>query len=1149
MKIFGYKTGIVAALLLFAIGNVHAQPAGRISNPSGRTNTDYCNLDFQKGGLFYGFDPETEQVKARNATSKTFRTSNGHFSTVLTAVPINYQDAQGQWKSIDRNIRPNTSGKHSEYAYANTANSFQTFYANRADKELRTDFASGSVVEGLNKKMVWLDVDYNIISSVKINNATAAVSADHIIYGNVFTNVDMMYAQQNDGRKMNYVLKSASTISSKPENAAYLAFAEDIQLPTNWTIRLQRPGFDEANFYTIHDQMGEIVCSYPAPTHTDAKGNEIITSHILKGNTLYTIVPVEWLQSSVFPVTIDPTVTIPTDGVGAVEVYQYDPTKTKNCTSTVGTGTISLKDGSEGNERTAGVLLTFPMGLPGCTQIDTAHMHARFGGNANVTINGTVKYNLKDPASASCTEIENGEMVQYYHNNVNGSSSGINIPLPEAVQQQFEAYIKKENGEINPFLIFRTTSGTVTLYKAGLTVTLEYHLPCPTFDVVNCDAVSDDGVLIGWTDDLCDKVQYKLIYGKQSVGFTDTTESLSYPIQSFGFSGWEPNTYYKVKLGIAAEGLDLQVCTEEITILTDPECVKPPVTTNNVSVCVSDERATLVYDADTLAASCPGGHWQFAWRTFEDFGFGLEPIYYSHGDWVPDNEDAEWRDSLWALTLTWSKADKEYLPEVKNYSPIARCPDPTCDKSCYRDYDENCVLTISEDAQDTIIAPNYKCDDDVRLEVRVKNENKTACKDWEYAWYNGSYYWNTATSEFDLSAETYYTTTNIINVKQKIAGDVVYKVKTRCASSLACRGEATKRVMRITKPKLGDITTNMPDYACIDTSDVKKFTFTVQDTATVGGMNNNGSAYNCTYTWSYTGTIFKGKDTTETALNGLSSNYKMSPSTTGTIRVYATNQCGTSTPNPQVKEVTFKPRALKTDMPLAVDYPGCFEVGEEAKIHISTGHQAGTTFRLYNDAELADLFKTITPGTGEVYLSVGTVTKEQERYTTYYVTMENADTCENIPDQAVPITIEICPSDAEILKTADKTDLCIYDTITFTLTVRQLEGVLSNVQIIDNFDYSKLQLISASGIIDGVTYYGKRDVKHNKVYFDIPQFPLVEKPNIVNYPFTIVARVLQSGATDNTATMSWKGVGVTAKHAPAVGHEDDAKHSYTVSEP
>lgn len=252
-----------------------------------------------------------EDASKRTQFSRHFVNDFGETTSLVTAgTSLNYKDASGNWQVVDLNITTNNTGNHPQYQWANTTNNFKSFYSTNITKGIITEYALGVVEEGLDKKMVWMDEHYNIISSTNIVAGNASKFENKVMYSNVLPGIDLVYYQQNDGRKMDYVLNDIASINNAPANAKYLGFAERFELPNGSTTTAIKS--ETGNTIAIDVTIGNNkMFRYDLPQHADSGTNKVTSYYIINQNTIYTIVEKSWLESGLtYPVMIDPTVTV-----------------------------------------------------------------------------------------------------------------------------------------------------------------------------------------------------------------------------------------------------------------------------------------------------------------------------------------------------------------------------------------------------------------------------------------------------------------------------------------------------------------------------------------------------------------------------------------------------------------------------------------------------------------------------------------------------------------------------------------------------------------------------------------------------------------------------------------------------------------------
>lgn len=257
-----------------------------------------------------------EDLAKRSQFSKHFLNEDGTWTAITTAgSSLNFKNTEDKWQTINNTIIASNSPISSEYLWENTSNRFQSYYPNEVLDGIVTSYTEGSVKEGLNKRMMWMDINYNTISEFNMNSSTANVNDRTIKYNEVFSGVDLEYTQLSDGRKMDYILGDSSFTENLSSDVYYLAFAEDIELPEGAIMVFEKNASGVSIINIILKEI--LVFRYELPKHYDSNGQETFSNYIVRGNTIYTLVKTNWLKSGLnYPVFIDPTLTVYPSGSG-----------------------------------------------------------------------------------------------------------------------------------------------------------------------------------------------------------------------------------------------------------------------------------------------------------------------------------------------------------------------------------------------------------------------------------------------------------------------------------------------------------------------------------------------------------------------------------------------------------------------------------------------------------------------------------------------------------------------------------------------------------------------------------------------------------------------------------------------------------------
>ncbi|NHA00303.1 hypothetical protein G5V59_09805 [Nocardioides sp. W3-2-3] len=230
------------------------------------------------------FDPRTskEIASRRTATTKTFANADGTETTAIAPGPLNYQDADGDWKPIDPSFEKDSSGD-----WASTGGGL--------------DIAVG----GDRLAEVTLDGDRSIGWSLAgARGVPPAVDGDVATYRDVLRDTDVQIQAQAAGAKETIVLRSAR---------APRVFDFDLHL-NGLTARLAD---GQVN---LEDADGAVVATIPSGYATDAAGvtSTAVDYRLVGDDVLRVSVDADWLAAPerAYPVQVDPTVLTPKQAQG-----------------------------------------------------------------------------------------------------------------------------------------------------------------------------------------------------------------------------------------------------------------------------------------------------------------------------------------------------------------------------------------------------------------------------------------------------------------------------------------------------------------------------------------------------------------------------------------------------------------------------------------------------------------------------------------------------------------------------------------------------------------------------------------------------------------------------------------------------------------
>jgi hypothetical protein len=231
-----------------------------------------------------------EQPDLRTATSSTILNDNGSWTLDSYAIPVNYQDAQGQWEPINTAIIGDAAD--AGYSYSNDANSWYVYFA-----------AQASASKLLDAHLPGLDYSEALSGAASVS---AGVSGSTLTYPTILPHVDAIYTMMHTHMEETYLLHSA-------------------QAPASFTLTYHVVGAtaqqDAQGDIIFSDSSGATILTIGAPImfESDAQGQMTPdgqsgpVSMTLSGqgpDYSVTLTPdAQWLAdpSRTFPVAIDPT--------------------------------------------------------------------------------------------------------------------------------------------------------------------------------------------------------------------------------------------------------------------------------------------------------------------------------------------------------------------------------------------------------------------------------------------------------------------------------------------------------------------------------------------------------------------------------------------------------------------------------------------------------------------------------------------------------------------------------------------------------------------------------------------------------------------------------------------------------------------------
>lgn len=253
-------------------------------------------------------DKGNEVIAKRDLFAKHFLNEDGTYTAAIASGPIHYQK-EGVFSNIENTIRPFSS---TIYSYANKENLMESYFGTTAHKGVKNKTKEGEVLEFLNTTMYWEVAGLKVNEQQSANVPVTTVN-DKAYYNNLYGAINAEFVVLNGKRKLNYIIPSADALTNAPANATYLVFTEKVILPTNWSYVITEDGV------VVSNEKQERIYLYSNPYSFDGRGKKLRSNNTImtveaQENTLTiaTKVKTNWLLSTgrVFPITVDPTVTV-----------------------------------------------------------------------------------------------------------------------------------------------------------------------------------------------------------------------------------------------------------------------------------------------------------------------------------------------------------------------------------------------------------------------------------------------------------------------------------------------------------------------------------------------------------------------------------------------------------------------------------------------------------------------------------------------------------------------------------------------------------------------------------------------------------------------------------------------------------------------
>ena len=252
---------------------------------------------FASGSPARGFDAATSTLDQSGTTAQTdlYKNADGSYTRKVWSTPVNYQTSSGSWAPIDPTLAPGPAGRWREKANALAV----SFAASGSDKAL------GALASADGSQQV-------SFSLTGAGSVAASASGSSVTYPGILPGTDVTETATPDGMSESLTLASPAA-------------------GTSWTFPLALKGLTaslDGSTVDLADATGKVVGVIPpatassGPVNLADPGSQATTQLTYQLVTAGGVTALQmnldpaWLNAPgrVFPVTVDPTVTLDTQG-------------------------------------------------------------------------------------------------------------------------------------------------------------------------------------------------------------------------------------------------------------------------------------------------------------------------------------------------------------------------------------------------------------------------------------------------------------------------------------------------------------------------------------------------------------------------------------------------------------------------------------------------------------------------------------------------------------------------------------------------------------------------------------------------------------------------------------------------------------------
>ncbi len=255
---------------------------------------------------------ELDEIKEERTKNKKvfFDPDTKMYTEEIYTYSVHYKDQNGNWEDIDNTILASASG-NDQYTNDVLKNNYKLHLNKRSDKALKVSYRD-------------MFVKYLALNTNKIE---AHINDNELIFKNAWKSADLQYIAQNDGIKMNIILKNKTA----PKKFEFEVASDNLTLVQSKEGILFKDKRNGDNVFQI-PKMWVSDSSDPENLRYDRVKEEIISKN---GKTIISISVDD--SNLVYPLIIDPTTNLYSYGIisdgypGAIiSENLFSPIKAKN---------------------------------------------------------------------------------------------------------------------------------------------------------------------------------------------------------------------------------------------------------------------------------------------------------------------------------------------------------------------------------------------------------------------------------------------------------------------------------------------------------------------------------------------------------------------------------------------------------------------------------------------------------------------------------------------------------------------------------------------------------------------------------------------------------------------------------------------------